>query len=199
MKLRRATIELRGPHEAIPVTIVADAAMATVGVGDGRLVPVLIVATSGRPDIEDFFRAHQYIPTGDHTAQWAHLDGHEGKISLVLKFVRPSELTIILEFDIVRQGGLVDQIIRARALYLQAGQPGDRLSTTLDQHRVIVEIGDLEFRNWNELLLKHLIADFRASGLSRQRSKQAAKELIEEWRRVTESRLGRPVPTSGTT
>jgi|SRR5580704_2713617 hypothetical protein len=199
MKLRRATIELRGPHEAEPVTIVGDAAIATVGVGDGRLVPVLIVATSGRPDIEDFFRAYRYIPTGDHTAQWAHLDGHEGKISLVLKFVRPSELTIILEFDIVRQGGLVDQIIRARALYLQPGRPGDRLSTTLDQHRVIVEIGDLEFRNWNELLSKHLIANFRASGLSRQRSKQAAKELIEEWRKATETRLRGHAPVGRTT
>jgi hypothetical protein len=198
MKLRKETIKLRGPHEAMPVAIVADAMIATVGVGDGRQIPVLIVDTASRPDVEDFFRVHQYIPTGDHTVRWAHLEGRKGKISLVLTFIRPSELTIILEFDIVRQGGLVDHIIQARGFYLQRGQEGDRLSTTLDHPRIIVEIGDLEFHNWDDLLLKHLIAHNRASGLGRQAAKQAAKQLIEEWRKLIALRIKR-FPPSGET
>jgi hypothetical protein len=56
-----------------PVPIVADAAIATEWMGDGRLIPLIIVDTTDRLDLEEFIRIHQYASPGDAGSQWATL------------------------------------------------------------------------------------------------------------------------------
>ncbi len=70
-KWRREAVRVRHPAEAEPVPIVADAGIATVAVGDGRMIPLLILDTSRRPDIEDMVKAHHALEgQGDVKAQW---------------------------------------------------------------------------------------------------------------------------------
>ena len=45
-------IGLRHPVEKKPVPIVADASIATAGLERGRNIPLLILDTSSRPDVE---------------------------------------------------------------------------------------------------------------------------------------------------
>jgi hypothetical protein len=194
MKERMTTIEVRGPHEASPIRIVADAMIATQKVGDGRMIPLVILDTSLRPDVEELVRLHEHLSPGDAESVWAQLSGHKNSIALILTFVRPAELTIVLEFDVVRQGGMVDRILGAKALYIQAGRDGDRLITTMHHPRIIVDVphGGFE-KEWDNILRKGIVRDFRARGLSRSESKRAAERFIEEWRKLTSFRLARQV------
>ena len=159
--------------------------------GEGRLVPLVIIDTSERPDIEELVRVHQYTPPGDVKCQWGRLKGSgEGKISLILQFVRPAELILVLEFDVVRQGGLVDQILISKGLYILPGRDGDRLSNKLDAPKVLIEVPDTGFsKTWEDILYRHLAGDLRKSGLSRQQSKQSAREIIREWREFGHFRM----------
>ena len=56
-----------------PITIVSDAAIASRGVGHGKMFPLLIVDTGDRPDVEELVRVHKQIDPGDVTSQWAEI------------------------------------------------------------------------------------------------------------------------------
>jgi hypothetical protein len=188
--LRYGKIPLHNERERIPVAIVADAAMAAAPIGDGRLIPVLIIDTSDRPDLDELIRVHEYLPPGDVEIQWGELPGSSGRIGLVLSFKRPIETVAVLEFDIVKQGILVDQILTARVLYLQAGRRGDRFITTLDARRIFVEVPDTGvWKYWDKLLHKHLAKYMKTHGTTRQQAKQAAAQAIEDMRTVGQFRM----------
>jgi len=166
--------------------------LAVSVVGDGRGIPVLILDTAQRPDVDELFRVHAEVRTGDHVVTWGRLPGREGSVALFLELVRPIELTVILEFDIERQGGLVDAIIRARCVYLQPGRLGDRLALTLDNPRILVSIGDLGFdEDWDKTFRKHLVERLRREGLGRPDAKRAVSHFLNEWRQFTGVRAQR--------
>lgn len=190
LKSRKREIPTNHPWEACPAAIVSDAAMATVHVGEGRLIPLLIIDSSERPDIEELVRVHEFLPPGDVAVQWGHLENTPECAALFLRFIRPLEALLVLNFDIVKQGGIVDQILLSRALYLQPGRTGDRFRTTIDAKRILIEVPDTGFgKAWGELLLKHLVKDYRQKGLPKRQAKEAAMEFVEEWRKFGRSRL----------
>ena len=190
-KWQTKEILLSNKAEKNPVPIVSDAAVATQGTADGRIIPVLIIDTSLRPDIEDMIRAHKHIGTGDAKSAWSvpskfNID----KISLVLTVIKPSRCIIMIEFNIVRQGGVVDQIIHAQGVYIQPGKEGDRLSTTIDHDRLLVEVPSKHFRKeWSKILHKALFKDFKRKGLTRNDAKNAAENFIKEWREFGSKRM----------
>jgi hypothetical protein len=93
-----------------------------------RRKALVILDTADRPDLEEFIRVHQYAGPGDVTSQWAALEDSSGRVGLMLTFSGRMELTVVLAFNPGAQFGLVDQIIRAKGLYLQVGRPDDRLT-----------------------------------------------------------------------
>ena len=190
MKARK--IELRvQPHEARPVRIVADATISTRGLQGGRMLPVLLLDTSDRPDLAEFIRIHDHFEPGDVKTQWGQVAGHEGTVALLLTFTRPMELFVVLEFEIVRQGILVEQTLTGRGLYLtQAEREDDRFMKNSDRPSVIVEVPETGFeKTWNDLFHKRLAKDFRAKGLSRSDSRRAARSAIEELRKFGSLRM----------
>ncbi|HET8600460.1 MAG TPA: hypothetical protein VFL99_09045 [Segeticoccus sp.] len=52
----------------LPVT--ADGAIATAGVGGGRLVAVVMVDLSGHPQVAKLMRVHKHVGSGDVLSQW---------------------------------------------------------------------------------------------------------------------------------
>jgi hypothetical protein len=191
MKAKKAEIRFNHPREARPVRIVADAAISTQGTHGGRMLPVLLLDTSDRPDMEGFILIHQAYGPGDVKVQWGQVEGREGTVALFLTFIRPMELFMVLEFDIVRQGILVEQALTGQGIYLTKAEGNDdRLMKNLDRPKVIVEVGDTGFgKIWNDLFHKHLAKDFRDSGLSRSDSRRAARSAIEELRKFGSLRM----------
>ncbi len=197
-KWHKEAIPVRHPAEAEAVPVVADAGIATIGVGDGRMIPLLILDTSKRPDIEDMVKAHHAMDgQGDVKAQWGRPDTFfdKGMVSLILTFEKPSYCLIILRLDIGKYGGLVDQIIRSQGVYIQPGRPGDRLSTTFDNPRVLAEVPSREFQpEWDRMLRKAMRKRFqREHGLGRSEAKLATERFIAEWRDLSSKRIRGPV------
>ena len=190
LKPRRGSIRIHKEEEKRPVRIVADAALATGNVGDGRLIPLVILDTTERPDLEEFIRVHQFFSPGDVTSQWGKLERFAATVALFLSFKRPAELVAILEFDIVTQGCLVEQILIAGGLYLQAGREGDRLLKNPNAPKVLVEIPDTGYRRyWNHPFHQHITKHMRKRGLGRRQAKEAASQFIKKWREFGQFRM----------
>ena len=206
MKPRRhlAEIPLRHENEANPVPIVADGAMGTALLGEGRMIPVLILDTSARPDVEKLITSQYWSGmVGDATSIWSfsheirrprHLKRRAIGLPwplLLLTFTKPSRCLLIVEFDIRRQGVLVDQVLWSHGVYLQAGRPGDRLARTVKNPKILVEVPPNEvFRGeFERVYMKAIYRNFRGEGMSRAHAKHAAKAYLKEWRDVFQRRI----------
>ena len=190
-KWQKKKIQLNNKVEALPVPIISDAVVATQGTADGRIIPVLILDTSLRPDIEDMVKAHKLLGAGDVKSGWSIPSKINTKnISLILTFLKPSCCIIIIQFDIVHQGGVLDQIIQAQGLYIQPGKKGDRLRSTINHDRVLVEVPSKHFRkDWDKLFFKGLVKNFMNKGLKKSDAKIASGDFIKEWRELGSKKL----------
>lgn len=190
-------IPITNPLEKEPVPIVADAAVASEGVGEGRMIPLLILDTSRRPDIETMILAHEHSGPGDVMSVWSIPSRFDtSHVSLILVQTKPSHCVVLLKFNVADQGGVVDQIVQAQGVYILAGRVGDRLANTLDKGRILVEVPTKEFKKeWDHIFRKQLRKKFRKEGLSRQEAKNAVDSFLIEWRRFGSFRM-KQVPPS---
>jgi hypothetical protein len=155
---------------------------------EGRMVPVLILDTRSRPEIEELIRVHRHLPPGDVRVIWGEL----GKlIVLRLKFIRPLEVTIVVPFDVGKQRFLADSAMRAMAVYLQAGKPGDRLRDDPERPKVLVELPTTEFEEiWERLFVAGVTRSVVAkTSLSHRDAREVAIETIRRMREVTDIQL----------
>jgi hypothetical protein len=192
-EFRTGLIEVTHEREKDALRFVADGAIATIGVGEGRLIPLVILDTSNRPDFEEFIRIHQYVGAGDVKCQWGQLIGHHNTVALVLSFLRPAELVVIVEFDLQRNHGvLVEQVLSTKALYIQAGREGDLLKQNVNVPKVILEVPDTGFgrKSWDKIYSRYTTVKMREHGLNRTDAKRAAKEAIAELRKLGTVRMG---------
>ena len=177
---------------SFPVPLINDGAIAGEAVGGGRLIPVLIIDTSNRPDIDELVRMHAHLPPGDVTNAWGAISGKkiERQVTLVLHFAQPLEVEVAISFEMPHHAGIVDQILIAQCLYLQPGRSGERLRGTIDHPRILIEVMNPDFRaEWDELLPKVVVSSHRQRGLTRQQARVAAQVQIAEWRRAVRFRM----------
>lgn len=180
---KKNNLSTESGHLEPPLKVVADAAMGATGLGDGRMIPLVIVDTTWRPDIDDLLKIHEQTPPGDATTQWAQLLDTPHHVLLVVKFVRPVEKAFTIDFDVKQRGGVVDQAMHTRAIYIQGGRPGDRFVTTVSAPRILMELGAGGFENeWEKLWFKALVAGYRERGVTRGEAKQMAKQHMAEFR-----------------
>lgn len=173
-----------------PVAIVADGAIAMGRIGDGRLIPVLIIECSQRPDIVHLIEAQQHNDPGDVKLQWTRIKGRPHSIGILLDFERPAECSFCISFDIEDQGILVEQILTANAAYIQAGRKGDRLSDNFNAPKLLFEVPDTGLRtHWDKIYKKYLIKKARREGLSHREAKKVADQFVVEWQKFGRSRM----------
>jgi hypothetical protein len=173
------------------VPIVSDAAISSIGVADGRMLPLVIIDTSFRSDIEDAIKAHVKLGPGDVDSVWVKPSSKDkDRIGLLLELKKLSSCTILLSFNISRNAGLVDLIVHSQGLYLQAGRMGNRLKSTMDKERILVEVPSKNFQDeWNKMLHYVIERDFRKSGASRHEAKKMCEEFIVTMRKLGSLRM----------
>jgi len=171
------------------VPIIHDGAIAGP-IADGRLLPVLFIDTSQRPDVREFLRIHEHLGSGDVEFDWGLSRESKDDAILHLKFVRPMDVEMILLFDVRQQAILVEGILSGGGVYLQDARPGDRLTTTLDACRVLIELPDTGFRSyWDRYLLDRTTALLRKRGIPRRAAPRAAPDAIREMRKMVSFRM----------
>ncbi|MGW7046788.1 hypothetical protein ACWGDT_29655 [Streptomyces avermitilis] len=173
-----------------PLEVVGDAMIASHLVGDGRLIPVLIVDTASRPDVEELVRVHQHISDGDCKSQWGQNLNDKDQVVLQLEFIRPMQVAVAIGIHVPTQGILIESILETQSLYLAPGRPGDRFISKQDSPRILVEVprggfGDI----WEKLVRHALRKTFRDKGLSRPAARVAAEQMIEKSRELTSFRF----------
>ena len=180
---------INGPEESTPVPIVGDAAIATKSTGDGRLIPLLILDTTDRPDLNEAIRIQSIVPSGDVEVAWGHLPGQQKHVALFLSFRSPTNRNAILQFELEKQGILIESILTAKGLYIQSGRPGDRLIHDLDRPKILIEIPDTGFRpHWDKLFASILRKRFQRRGLSRKEAKIAVQDYLKKVREIVKFR-----------
>ena len=167
------------------LTVVADAAIATSSIAHGRMLPLVILDTSSRVDIEQLVSAQATLPPGDVETVWGRTESgpNPSSVYLICDFHRPVRCSCAIEFEVPRQSILVDLALGAHGLYLQPGRPGDKLSRVMDRPKILIEI-EGDFPDWNDLYRRAVVADMRRRGLSRKVARRAAPRYIEEQRKL---------------
>lgn len=192
MNVHEKTIPVRYPHEAPPVGIVADGAIAISGFYGGRSLPILLLDLTKRPDVANFIRIHRNMGFGDVTIQWGNLENKKGNITLFLHCVRPVELFLAIDFDIRKQGILIDQALRAGGLYIaEAVSADDRFARDPGRRSVAIDIPDTGFQPMFERMFQHEMHKyFKTNGLSTSASRSAAASALQTMREVLDVRMG---------
>jgi len=166
------------------VPIIDDGAIATGKVGDGRIVPVVIIDCNEIIELRDLIYAHEKnLPPGDVECTWGTLIKDKTKVILILKFIKPKNLEVSLHFDIEKQYSIVDGILIANGLYLQPSESGIKVSEGLQKKKILVEIPDTGFSSkWEDLYSKMLVKKFKKSGFSRSEAIKKTEIFKEEIR-----------------
>jgi hypothetical protein len=191
MKLPKPEYRVLDGKTGCPLRIVADGAISSQGTCGGRLIPLVIVDTSARPDIDDFIRVHGLLVTpGDVHAQWGQIEHKESTVVLWLKFIRPVEISFAVEFNVVGQAILVEQALSNKGLYIQGGRDGDRLTNDINRPKVFMEIVDTGYQKyWEHTFLQAYAKSFRTKGLNRSQSRQAAHDMLKNFRELNGFRM----------
>jgi len=150
---------------------------------DARLVPLVVIDTSERPDLDSLFASYTPEAVGNVAIQWGRRDGApKGTVTLNIKFIAPVEQLLMLDFEIVRQGLLVDGILRTRELYLQGIRSNDA-DQEARSPKIRVVVPDTKFDGiWQELLMDELVQRSKALGATEHHARFLAQESIRRWR-----------------
>jgi hypothetical protein len=150
---------------------------------DGKLIPLVVIDTNERSDIDSLFASYTPETVGDVAIQWGRRDGApQGTVTLNIQFIAPVKQFLMLDFEIVRQGLVVDGILRTRELYLQGVRSGDA-DTQVQSPKVRVVVPDTTFDGiWEELLIHELAQRSKALGATEHHARFLAQESIRRWR-----------------
>ncbi len=166
-----------------PVKIIDDGVIISPGFGDGRPIPVVIVDASSRPDIVEYIEAHRTQPPGDVTIQWGTPLTSKKTVSLMLKSHRPAKIDFAIVFNAEKHHSLIDGILCTNGFYLQAGNVGDKVSSLIDDGKIVVEVGETGFETtWEKILTKTVKKRFKKDGVGRKKISSATKEYIGSMR-----------------
>lgn len=185
---KRPTRRSVDPFDIVPV--VADGSIAGP-FADGRMVPLVIIDTAGRPDIDELVRLHDHLSPGDVTYRWGQVDRDGDQVALSLQFIRPIEVRATLLFSIEHEGIIVDAALSSRAIYLQPGRPGDRLKHDIYRPKILIETPDDDFRDrWEGVVMQRLAKVIRRrKRMPRAEARQLAAEWLDQSRSLSRFRM----------
>lgn len=172
-----------------PVSIVGDGVIILSDLANGRPIPVIIVDARDRADIIDYLELHKNMPPGDVEYQWGTGLISRKSICLSIKSLRPVPIEFTIDFDVGKHHALIDGIVRNRGFLLQAGMPGDNVSSLMEKGKVMIEIGStgIEFF-WEKTLCKTIKKRFKSVGLGRKQTEKATNSYIESMREFWDKR-----------
>jgi hypothetical protein len=167
------------------IQIVGDGAIAHPDVGDGRLIPVLILDCDSRPDLYDMVLAHEDTQPGDVKITWGRELFNKRSVYLSVEFQRPVIAEAVIEFVVSKQGGLVELVLNARAFYFQPKNSGLRVIEGLDKPKILVEVPPgARLKDWDSIYRNFLIKLFKKQGATKKEAIAAAAAHIERLRTI---------------
>lgn len=170
--------------------MVGDGAIADSKTADGKLIPILILDSTQKKEIEYLVKMHSASDVGDVTSIWAIKRFDHKFVTLVLYFTNPIELEVAISFNVLKHSNLIEGILISKAVYIQPGTPGDRVRHNINAPKLLVEIpARTTFENWDEILKKAVRKKLKKEGVGRKALKDAVDDYISVRRDVWGRRL----------
>ncbi|HFK2923599.1 hypothetical protein ACSZN3_05675 [Aeromonas hydrophila] len=171
------------PTQYIP--IISDGAIARRDLGEGKIIPVLVLDCTNHPDFLNLIYIHKTTPPGDVVSRWGYSIFNKRYVVLELTFSKPVEVSVQIKFDLRSQAALADSIVQSKAVYLQPSESGIRVIEGLDKPKIVIEIPPkTKLPKWDEILLHQIAKHLKEKGLDRKQSKDAAKQHLERIREL---------------
>ncbi|MEL5450769.1 hypothetical protein PTR41_12935 [Serratia bockelmannii] len=170
--------------------LVGDGAIASSRTADGRLIPLIILDTSEKRDLFNLVELHGESELGDVMSVWGSDSIIRKNVCLILIFERPIELRIAIKFNIDKHLNLIDGIIQSRAIYIQPGVKGDKISQNINAPKILIEIPTrTTFAKWDDILKGRIEKKLKKEGVSRKEIKKSRDEHILTMRDIWGKRL----------
>lgn len=166
--------------------VVADGGMSAPSIGEGRLVPALIIDIKNDIEVSELIQLHKGTLPGDIQLVWSLPKGFffPKSIYLNLEFIRPMNLKFGIEFTISNQFSLIDGIIQSRAFYLITGKSSDKVSQLINES-ILIEVPNLNFdKKWNDMLFLIVKKKYKNMGASRKEAEAFASNHIKSMRDI---------------
>jgi hypothetical protein len=175
--------------------VVADGGISNPALGEGRMIPVVMIDTHDNVGVVELLKLHENTPPGDVELRWSlpnTLFSKPKSVLLNITFLKPMKLTFGIEFPIAERHSVIDGIIQSRVFALQNGKSGEKVSTILlDNSKkqtsgcVFIEVPNMAFDNkWKELLLDFLKHKYKKQGASKKEAALYAEEQIKSMREI---------------
>jgi hypothetical protein len=170
-------------------SIVEDGLMSSESLAEGRFIPVIVIDVQGNKEIEELIKLHNNIVSGDVTMTWAKDFYSRKKIIFRLAFHKPMEVVFGIEFKLDSDYSIIDGMIESKGLALQTGKKGEKVSSKLEDPKILIEVPEMGFKEkWNEMLLSTVRKNIRKKGASKRESLVLAKNHIVEMRKFWKMR-----------
>jgi hypothetical protein len=169
--------KVKSKKDDIRTEVVASAAIANVGVANGRNIPVVIVEDDLDGKISNLITTHEAVANGSCSSQWGMTEGNEYAI-LVLSFITPVEQKLILFFDVIKYGIIVNQILYSKCMYLMTGDRETKFSQHLSSPRILLEVPCDDFeKEWKKIYKKEYVKYLQKEY---KLSKKVAEKVFDE-------------------
>ena len=179
-KLQWAKIDLE-KHERRIVSVVATSSIASIGIADGKNLPVIFIDTTNRPDIKNAIHNHLFVESGDVSTAWVRVDTKDNdNIQLLIELKKPSECKFVINFEIYKHGGSVDLIMNNGGCYLQSAEDGTKVSQSINAPRILVEVISPKILNeWDKIYQLGITRMFIRKKIKPKKAADMAESFIK--------------------
>lgn len=177
--------------DEIRLLVAASAAIASVDIANGRNIPVVFVPSDDKNKINEIISLHENIKEGNCSTSWGITPDKKFTL-LYLDFQNPVKQKVILFFDIVRFGIVVEQIMHSQCMYLAIGDEASKLSLCMGQKRIFIDVYCDGFKDaWPNIFrtqyAKHLKRKYK---ISKKEALECFDKILKEWDILKRMRLG---------
>lgn len=171
------------------VDVVRDALVLQVDVCDGKAIPHIIIDTEKFPEINNSIRLHKEVDEGKITFKWGVTQDRKN-VLLVVESISPVELTYIVNFQLDKYFEVINRILSAQMMYIQAGKSGDKLRDNMSVPKILVEVPHTGFEvEWEKIYRKVQVNRFKKLGVKKKDMNGVIESFNQEWESVINKHL----------
>lgn len=168
-----------------PYKIVKNATVADPRLGEGRMIPVLILSSKNDSELRELLEIHKDVSSGDIKVQWGDYITtllKKEKMFLEIEFINPKKFVFHIVFDIDKDYSLIDAIFQSRGVYINLGTKDDKISSVFfkeNNETIVLEVADTNLDDfWEKRLRKVLLKKARKEKIpSAERQKKVDNHI----------------------
>lgn len=169
----------------------SDGGIGHPDVGDGRIIPVVIIDCKDDRNVYELILHHEHTPPGDVRVTWIRDLLDSKHIYLKLEFELPMKHVTRVKFVLSKHSAVIDCAIRSRGLYIQPLESGAKVIDGLNEPKLLIEIpSSATFPEWPKIHRKVITKIYRKQGASKHEAKELTENHLEKLAEIWKMRIG---------